>query len=440
MNIYNISDFGAAGDGVSDDTPSLRRAVAECRKSGGGRIVVDGGKVYRCGAVELCDNAELFIARGTTLKASDNLEDYDLGSRSQLKLVNGPTWNNCDYSGRPTKFFLYAKDCNNISLRGEGVIDGNDSIFFGRTSKYHIEGKFYPRIPLIFFENCKNVSIANITIQKSGFWTVHLVGCDGVNIEGVSIFNNLRLACCDGIDPDHCKNVTIKNCHIEAADDCIVFKTTAGAKEYGACEHIKVEGCRLVSTSAAIKFGSESVSDFNDIEVSDCVIERSNRGISFQLRDGGSARNIRFKNISISTRRFSPVEWWGKAEPVVITSLRRNSSSACGVADGVEFRNIKMDCENGIFIYSEFPRGVRNVTFTDCSLSLADKTPWQKDTHDIRPCEGEGILKQPMNAVFAKNAENIVFCNFSRQAEKEMSEQMGEWLYSENSSVIFRKD
>ncbi len=434
---YNVLDFGAVGDGVTDDTQAIRAAVGKCSELGG-RVVLDGGRIYRCGAVQIKDNVSLYIAKGTTLKASDNLNDYDLFATSQLNEVKGSTWDNCDYAGRPSKFFLYAENCSNITLCGEGVIDGNDKIFFGRESKYHIEGKFYPRIPLIFFENCKNVRIENLTIEKSGFWTVHLVGCNGVQIENINIFNDLRLACCDGIDPDHCKNVTIKNCHIEAADDCIVFKTTEAAQKYGACEHIKVSGCRLVSTSAAIKFGSESVSDFRDIEISDCVIERSNRGISFQLRDGGCASDIKFKNIDISTRRFSPVEWWGKAEPVVITSLRRKKQSAIGKIENITFENIKMNCENGIFIYGEENGTIKDVKFCDCSLELEKKTDWAKNTHDIRPCEGKGIIEAPMNVINATNALEIIFENFKWSASDDMSAEMGEWLYDSQSDIKFR--
>lgn len=164
---YNVLDFGAVGDGVTDDTQAIRAAVGQCSELGG-RVVLDGGRIYRCGAVQIKDNVSLYIAKGTTLKASDNLNDYDLFATSQLNEVKGSTWDNCDYSGRPSKFFLYAENCSNITLCGEGVIDGNDKIFFGRESKYHIEGKFYPRIPLIFFENCKNVRIENLTIEKAG--------------------------------------------------------------------------------------------------------------------------------------------------------------------------------------------------------------------------------------------------------------------------------
>lgn len=103
--------------------------------------------------------------------------------------------------------------------------------------------KFFIRVPLadqpVACRHCI------LFFRKSAFWTTHLVGCEDVLISGIRILNNLRMANCDGIDPDHCKNVRITNCHIECADDCIVFKNTAAAMQYGACENIIVDNCTL---------------------------------------------------------------------------------------------------------------------------------------------------------------------------------------------------
>lgn len=139
-----------------------------------------------------------------------------------------------------------------------------------------------------------------------------MVGCQDVLIDGIRILNNLKMVNCDGIDPDHCRNVRINNCHIESADDCIVFKTTEKNAYLGPCENIVVSNCTLTSTSAAIKFGTESVSDFRNITVTNCVISRTNRGISLMLRDGGNIENVTFANLHINTRMFSD-QWWGEA-------------------------------------------------------------------------------------------------------------------------------
>mgnify|MGYP000711478246 CR=1 FL=1 len=60
--------------------------------------------------------------------------------------------------------------------------------------------------------------------NDSAYWTVHLIGCNDVSIDGISILNNLKIRNGDGIDVDHSKNVRIANCHIESGDDCICLK------------------------------------------------------------------------------------------------------------------------------------------------------------------------------------------------------------------------
>ena len=156
-------------------------------------------------------------------------------------------------------------DINKFKLTGEGTIDGSEELFYGKVTEYHIEGAYYPRIPLIYIENGKNIEIKDVTLTRSAFWTLHLVGCQNVSIDNIKIKNSPIFTNCDGIDPDHCKNVSISNCDIYCADDCIVLKTTEAFKKYGESSNISVRNCKLKSTSAAIKIGTESVSSFKNI-------------------------------------------------------------------------------------------------------------------------------------------------------------------------------
>lgn len=407
---YNIIDFGAIGDGNTLDTKAIQAAIDTCSEQGGGRVLLPGGKTYRTGALVLRSYVELHLEMGAVLKASDNLEDYNLfGSHTEIKGLDRPTYENCDYSGAPTLYFIYAKDCEYVAITGFGKIDGNQEIFYGKITPWHIDGAFYPRAPLLFLENISHLTLQQVTLTGSAFWTTHLIGCQDVLIEGIRILNDLRLANCDGIDPDHCKNVRIANCHIESADDCIVFKNTAHNMKYGPCENIVVTGCTLMSTSAAIKFGSESEDIFRNIVVENCNITRTNRAISMQLRDKGSIENITFANINIDTRMFSKAHWWGSAEPIAITAVKRTKETPLGKIRNIKFQNINTNSENGIFLYAEEPGGISNITFDGINLHLIKKTDWPKNLHDVRPTYWEGIFEDSFCGVYAHNASDITF-------------------------------
>ena len=419
---YNVLDFGAVGDGVTNDTAAIQAAIDACALAGGGRVTLPGGKTFRSGVLVLCSNLDLHLCPGAVLKGSDHLEHYILPGRqsAQPRKRDVPSYENSEYNGAPAHYFLYGKDCENIAITGFGKIHGNEEIFYGEVTKWHIEGRFYPRVPMLFLENIRHLTIRDVTFANSAFWTVHLVGCQDVLIDGIRILNNLRMANCDGIDPDHCKNVRISNCHIQCADDCIVFKNTAAAMEYGPCENITVTNCTLISTSAAIKFGSESEALFRNILVENCVISRSNRGISLQLRDPGSIENVAFHNIAIDTRLFRREMFWGAAEPIAITVLRRKPDTQVGTVRNIRFSNIFCTGENGLLLYGESPGAISGISFDNVQLHLRCLTDHEKGFHDLRPTVGPTFTQKGLHYVLANNASDVRFANCRFSADEDL--------------------
>ncbi len=421
---YNVLHFGAVGDGITNDTAAIQAAINACHLAGGGRVTLPGGSVYRSGALVMCSNLELHLEMGAVLKGSDCLADYILfGDRSAAPPKNqAPSYENCEYNGVPIHYFLYGKDCENIAITGFGRIDGNEEIFYGEVTKWHIEGSFYPRAPMLYLENVAHLTIRDVTLCRSAFWTIHMVGCRDVLIDGIRILNNLRLANCDGIDPDHCQNVRIVGCHVECADDCIVFKNTAAAIQYGPCENITVTGCTLISTSSAIKFGSESEDLFRNILIENCVISRSNRGISLQLRDAGSIENVVFHNITIDTRLFRRDYFWGQAEPIAITVLPRKPETKVGRVKNIRFSNILCTGENGILLYAQEPDAISQITFEGVQLSLRAVTDHEKGFHDLRPTfEPEHALRG-LHYLVAHNVSDSRFRDCRFEAVEELAE------------------
>ena len=73
---YYVKDFGAAGDGKTNDAAAIQKAIDTCEQQGGGKVVLEGGHTYISGSLVLKSWVELVIESGAVLKASEDLNDY----------------------------------------------------------------------------------------------------------------------------------------------------------------------------------------------------------------------------------------------------------------------------------------------------------------------------------------------------------------------------
>ncbi|MDO4330205.1 MAG: glycosyl hydrolase family 28 protein [Lachnospiraceae bacterium] len=428
---YNILNFGAVGDGRTKDTKAIQAAVDACFQDGGGRVILPGGRIYRSGSLVLRSNVEFHVESGAVLKASDDPADYERleplpGEEGQEENGNNglPSYINCEYNGRPFHYFIYANGGENIRITGFGTIDGTEEIYYGKEIPYHIEGSYYPRIPMILMEEIRHLTVRDVTLARCGFWTLHMAGCQDVLVDGIRILNNLKMANCDGIDPDHCQNVRIVNCHVECADDCIVLKNSKAYEQYGPCKNILISGCTLISTSSAVKFGTESESNFENVVIENCCISRSNRGISLQLRDKGNIENVLISNINIETRRFSE-QWWGRAEPIYITVFNRKAGVTAGQIRNVKLRNINCRGENGIFISGSEGHVIQDLLLENISVVLEKSSKWPCDSYDVRPCEQDGIRPSKLYGLYADMVDGLTLSNVTIRCSDSMNGYTG---------------
>lgn len=281
----------------------------------------------------------------------------------------------------------------NVAITGGGVIDGSCHAFSLEEGEHIHPRTLQWRPAMTCFEGCQHFTVRDVTLRNAANWALHFSGCEDIVVDGIRIFNDLKFPNCDGIDPDHCRNVRISNCHIEAGDDCIVLKNTQPFASYGPSENITVTNCTLISTSSAIKIGTESVDDFRNLVFNNCVIRGSNRGLSIHLRDRGNVENVIFSNMTVETRHFHD-GWWGAGEAIYVTAVPRSAASRSDTADtgvgcirNVLFSNILCQSENGIFVMGATPGHVSDLRFENVRLHLRKTSRWPGDRYDLRPCE-----------------------------------------------------
>ena len=397
QSVYNVTTFGAKGDGKTDDAVAIQKAIDECSKEGGGMVLFPRNHVFISGPVELKSNVEIHLEATATWKANPDESIYNLSAFGENR-GEGMLW-------------LYANDAENISITGKGTIHGNGIAFMGAELEDSYELKpladqsFDPRPHVLTLTDVRNLTIRDVTIREGAYWTVHLIGCNEAVIDGINLLNNLKIRNGDGIDIDHSKNVRIANCHITSGDDCICLKNRREFEKYGSCHDITVTNCVMSSRSCAIKIGSENMDSIYNVVFDNCIITGSNRGLGIQNRDEGTVTDVVFSNIQLDCRLWSDV-WWGKAEPIYVTSYPRANGNhkdanwrfpkgqiegRCGEVSRIYFNNITALSDNACFVGGDVPGKVKDIYFNNVRVNIIGNN--KEFLMDKRPCKGEGVLR-----------------------------------------------
>lgn len=384
MALYDVTEHGAVGDGETMDTKAIQAAVDACAAAGGGSVLLPAGGRFLAGSFALRSHVELHVESGAVLLSSTASEDHTAEAFPPACAVPGTA----DRS-RPgvSPAWIYCDGGEGIAVTGGGVIDGQGVAFMDPASPnlpYIYRGS--RRRPMMFrLSDVRGLTFRDITLRDSANWAMNLSGCQDVLISGIRILNDLRVPNCDGIDPDHCRNVRISDCYVQAGDDCIVIKNRAEHAAAGPSENIVISNCVLCSTSSAVKIGTESCDDFRNIVVSGCVVHGSNRGLSIQLRDAGNVENVLFADCVVQTRLFHPA-WWGRGEPIYVTAIPRAAGLKVGRVRNVTFRNILCRGESGVFIAGSEGAPIEDLVLDGVRVEVDKFSRWPGGVQDRRPC------------------------------------------------------
>jgi hypothetical protein len=239
-------------------------------------------------------------------------------------------------------------------------------------------------------------------------WTVHLIGCRRVLIDNVTIDNQLDVPNCDGIDPDHCQDVEIRDCLITCGDDAIVVKATAGHERYGGSRNIHVHDCVLHTQDSGLKIGTETVQDIHDLLFERIRIVSGCRGLCIQLRDEGTVRDVIFRDIDFVSRYHS-APWWGRGEAISFTAIPRNADTKVGTIRNILVQNVRGEAENSIRIEGLGGARVSDITLDNVDVILGRSTGYSGAVYDNRPTEVvEQIEPHSTVGISIRHADRIV--------------------------------
>ena len=275
---YNASVFGIKSNGTTLNTTSIQKAIDYIHEEGGGHLNFYVGR-YLTGTIVLKSNVHIILHEGAILVGSTNIYDYSIET--------------------PNTALVYAKNADNISITGLGVIDGQgrevaynlidqvhkgiikDELKYDRPAKHRPKG--------IYLRECKNVEVSGITIKNTAEWVQTYDQCENLKIDKITVdskvfWNN------DGLDIVDCKDVLVTNSFIDSSDDAICFKSHDDTKM---CENVEVRNCVARSSANGIKFGTVTRGGYKNFKiVNNKVYDTYRSAIAILTPDGGVIENI----------------------------------------------------------------------------------------------------------------------------------------------------
>jgi parallel beta-helix repeat protein len=431
---YNITNYGAIGDGTTLNTKAIQNTVDSCAINGGGKIIIPPGK-FVTGSVRLRSNINLYLEAGAVLIGSPDNKDYlhqkDFG-------ISGPG------AGSRTGI-LFAHDADHITIGGQGVIDGQgdlsmymDSLQSGidfdpkltrqgadyRNQKFGREdgpvmwkGTYEERPGVVLiFSHCKNIRVEDVRIRQAPNWTMAFMNCEEVQVRGLTIDNDMAIPNSDGIDMYDSKNVVISDCIINSGDDAIAVISS---------NNITVDNCVLHSRSSGIRIGYNVFNQNNsgDLLFNNIRIYDSNRGIGIFQRQGGDMRNILFSNMIIQTRLHTG-GWWGNGEPIHISAVPGLGSKKVGKIVNVRFSHIIATGQSGLLFYGSKESPLEDIVLDDVSLTIerGSLTDSYGGNFDLRPTNdiSLAIFSHKIPAIFGNEVKGLEIRNFSINFEGQL--------------------
>jgi len=393
---FDVTSFGAKGDGVAMDTEAIQSAINAASRTGAGVVLFPAGK-YLSGSLWLKSHVELRLARGATLLGSTSRRDYQKLNWYALLLAQG---------------------LEDIKLSGEGTIDGQGLSLAQDVIRRMAAGEYPPqrrtdrpdedkRPLLIAFNDCRDVKVSGLHLRNSSGWVENYNRCKNVTIENIKVdsvvyWNN------DGIDITDCSNFLISHCDINSADDGICLKS-GGFGSYGpgdgssmvsnGCDHVTINDCRIRSSASALKFGTASFGGFRNIHVSNLTIYDTYRSaVALETVDGGTIEHVLIENIHATNT--------GNA--IFLRLGQRNANAPAGILHDVVIRNLHV----------EVPAGKPDAGYQTAG-------PPTRSLHNVIPSSIVGISNHPVKDVLLENVEIVYSGNANPHLAQVSLDELG---------------
>ena len=377
-----VKDFGAVGDGMTDDTNAIQNAIHCC--PAGGRVTVPAGTYY-IRPIVLKSDLTLELKAGAHLLGDTCEEHYPILPGEIHDAHTGIELQVSSWEGDPfpcRQSFVSAHYAKNIQIVGQGIIDGNA---VNADWWVDVKTRKIGRPKLVFLNQCENVTFHGIIGKNSACWNFHPFFSKGIYFYNTAVEAPKDSPNTDGTDPESCDDVRYIGMRFSVGDDAIAIKAGKvymGMKYQTPATNHLVRNCLMEYAHGAMVLGSEMSGGIKSLTVSQCYFKSTDRGLR------------------IKTRR-------GRGKYAVI--------------DGVEFSNIRMDNVMAPLVMNMYyfcdPDGHEEIVWSKEPHPVDDTTPYLGAFyfHDMECTDCEwaagyfyGLVERPIGSVTIENV-NFTF-------------------------------
>ncbi|MDT8859796.1 glycoside hydrolase family 28 protein [Alkalihalobacillus sp. MEB130] len=410
---FIITNYGAVGDGIFDNTEAIANTINACKKAGGGKVIIPPG-VWLTGPIEFINHLNLHIEAGAILLFTKDLNSYPLivssfegeeTIRCQSP-IDGEFLHDIAITGKGVidgsgEAWRPVKKCKMTEIQWKkliesgGVVDDEGEIWW--PTKQALKGasviqdlrnsgsksfedyepiRDFLRPNLVSFRNCQTILIDGPTFQNSPAWCLHPWICEHITIKNITVRNPWYSQNGDGLDIESCQFGLVENCVFDVGDDAICIKSgkdEAGRELGKRCEDIIIRGCQVYSGHGGFVIGSEMSGGVKNITVSDCSFFGTDIGLRFKSKRGrgGIVENISIENIRMANITGEAIvfhmyyEHSGSEE-----SLKEEAVSIeTPIFRDIEMKNITcMGCKNAIILKGLPEMPLANIKFEDVTI------------------------------------------------------------------------
>lgn len=382
---FVITDYGVKNDSALIQTEALQNVIDLAADSGGGVIVVPRG-TFQSGSLFFRQGTHLYIEEGGVLKGSERIRDFKV----MKTRIEGET---CTYFAA----LVNADGVNGFTIAGKGTIDGNGKHYW---EEFWIRRRWNPdctnkdaqRPRLVYISNSSNVTVQDVRLVNSPFWTNHIYRCHHVRFLGCYIYaptEGIKAPSSDAIDIDACHDVLVDGCYMSVNDDAVVLKGGKGTfadldSDNGPCRNIVIQNCTYGRVHGCLTLGSESLHDSN-VVLRRCNVVKADRVLWLKMRPDTPQHYeyVTVEDLTGSCGSFLVVRPWTQ-----FFKMQERPDMPLSQCNNITVRRIDMDCRKFFDVGASDKYRLTEFTFEDCDIRDG-KTSF--DTSIIENCKVKNV-------------------------------------------------